>query len=140
MSNYIPKKIKRQVAERANFCCEYCLSQVSFSPDSFVIEHIIPTILNGTDELDNLAYSCQGCNNHKFTSIEAIDLVTGQQVSLFNPRIHKRENHFKWNDNFTIIIGLSATGRATIQKLQLNREGVVNLREILTAAGKHPPF
>jgi hypothetical protein len=31
------------------------------------------------------------------------------------------------------------TGRATIETLFLNREGVVNLRQLLYPIGKHPP-
>lgn len=44
-----------------------------------------------------------------------------------------------WSDDFTLIIGLTPTGRATIETLFLNREGVVNLRQLLYAIGKHPP-
>lgn len=43
-----------------------------------------------------------------------------------------------WSDDETLIIGLTPIGRATIVKLELNREGVVNLRELLHAIGKHP--
>ncbi len=39
----------------------------------------------------------------------------------------------------THVIGLSPTGRATVSKLQLNREPVVNFRRILIKAGEHPP-
>jgi len=38
-----------------------------------------------------------------------------------------------------LIIGLTPTGRATVEVLKLNREGLVNLRQVLYAAGKHPP-
>ena len=34
---------------------------------------------------------------------------------------------------------LTPIGRATVDKLQLNRPGVVNLRAILRDAGEHPP-
>jgi hypothetical protein len=33
----------------------------------------------------------------------------------------------------------SPTGRATVEKLQVNREGVVNLRRVPREAGEHPP-
>ncbi len=38
------------------------------------------------------------------------------------------------------MVGLTSIGRATIEKLQLNREGVVNLRYALRSIGKHPPI
>jgi len=44
-----------------------------------------------------------------------------------------------WNEDFTLIIGLTPTGRATVETLQLNREGLVNLRRLLYAMGEHPP-
>jgi 5-methylcytosine-specific restriction endonuclease McrA len=53
---------KKKVAERADFLCEYCFSPRRFSPDSFSIEHIQPKSKSGSDDLDNLALACQGCN------------------------------------------------------------------------------
>lgn len=37
------------------------------------------------------------------------------------------------------IIGLTPTGRATVEALRLNRPEVVNLRRLLFAHGEHPP-
>ena len=132
-------KQKWAVAQRANGCCEYCYSQTRFSPDPFSIEHIIPRVAGGTDDMSNLALSCQGCNNRKYISVDALDLVSGERVPLFNPRRQKWIDHFAWSDDFTLILGLTPTGRATVEKLQLNREGVVNLRRILRTIDVHPP-
>ena len=135
----ISARQKRTVARRANNCCEYCWSQLKFSPDSFSVEHIIPRSAGGPHILDNLAFSCQGCNNRKYTSTSAIDPATGETVPLFNPCQHEWMQHFAWNKDYSLLVGLSPTGRATIDKLQLNREGVVNLRILLSGVGKHPP-
>jgi hypothetical protein len=51
----------------------------------------------------------------------------------------ERRVSFAWNADFTLIIGLTPTGRATVETLQLNREGLVNLRRVLCAMGEHPP-
>ena len=131
---------KEAVFERAAGCCEYCLSQVKFSPDPFVVEHIVPRVSGGPSQLDNLAFSCQGCNNHKFTSTQARDPFTGQFAPLYHPRWHLWKDHFAWRDEFTRIVGLTPTGRATIERLQLNREGLVNLREALCLTHRHPPL
>jgi ribosomal protein L33 len=128
------------VTERAEDCCEYCYSQARFSADSFSIEHIIPRSKGGTDHLDNLALACQGCNNRKYSDIDAIDPVSGERVPLFHPRQHQWKDHFAWNDDFTLVIGLTPTGRATTEKLSLNRYGVVNLRRALRSIGAHPPI
>ena len=135
----ITEEQKRTVAERAKGCCEYCWSQAQFSPDSFSVEHITPRSRGGSSELSNLALSCQGCNNRKYTSVEAIDSVTGDTVPLYHPRQQSWHAHFTWNPDYTLILGLTPTGRATIGKLQLNRVGIINLRRVLRTFGEHPP-
>jgi len=130
---------KRLVVERANGCCEYCLSQLLYSPDPFSVEHIVPLSRGGSSDLDNLALACQGCNNRKYTSITGIDPVTGEHAPLFHPRQQQWADHFAWSDDFALVIGLTPTGRVTIEKLQLNRAGVVNLRQALFNASVHPP-
>lgn len=130
---------KAFVTRRAQGCCEYCLSQLHFSPDPFSVEHILPLAKGGNDELENLALSCQGCNNHKHTHTSAIDPITGQIAPLYHPRQDRWTEHFAWIDNCERLVGLTPTGRATIACLQLNRTGVVNLRHVLYQIGRHPP-
>ena len=134
------EKLKLQVKERAKNICEYCRSQAAFSSQPFAIEHIIPFIENGKTMLSNLAFACQGCNGHKYTHTTGRDPATRKEIPLFNPRTQKWIDHFTWNDDFTLIIGKTATGRATVDTLQLNREGCINLRRALFAFGKHPPI
>ena len=130
---------RRLVIARSKGCCEYCYSQVEFATQSFAIEHITPRHKGGETTLENLALSCQGCNNHKFTKVEALDPVTEQVVPLFHPRQQSWQQHFAWNEDYTMIIGLTPTGRATVNELQMNRSGLVNLRRALFASGNHPP-
>lgn len=130
---------KAQVVKRANGCCEYCQSQEVFSPASFSVEHITPRLDGGTLDLSNLALSCQGCNNHKYTSTTGIDPLTGNSVPLYHARQQTWPDHFAWNNDYTLMIGTTPTGRATIEKLQLNRVGCMNLRRSLHAIGEHPP-
>ena len=127
------------VQQRANGCCEYCLTRYDFSSETFEMEHIIALVLNGTNELSNLAFSCGGCNNRKGQKIFAIDPISGVMSPLYNPRIDKWSDHFAWRDDYTIIEGLSIMGRATVDQLKLNRLGVVNLRRALFLVGVHPP-
>ena len=135
----ISAQTKSVVATRARHCCEYCRCQAKFSPDSFSIEHIIPRARGGNDELENLALACQGCNGFKYTDVDAIDPITGVRVPLFHPRINLWQEHFAWSDDSTIVIGLTSIGRATIEKMKLNRDGVVNLRRALVVIDTHPP-
>lgn len=138
-SKYVPSKLRKLVAERANFICEYCRSQEKFSAESFAVEHIHPRKSGGKTVEENLAYSCLGCNSHKATKTNAFDPVSENTVNLFNPRSQNWNEHFTWNKDFTEIIGLTPTGRATIGALKLNRKGVKNLRWALFTVGKHPP-
>lgn len=131
---------RKIVAERANDCCEYCLSQSAFATESFSVEHIIPRVLGGQTELRNLALACQGCNGHKRAKIRGYDPVIKKEVPLYHPRTQEWHEHFRWNNDFTLIIGLTPTGRVTLETLKLNRQGLINLRQVLYAAGKHPPF
>lgn len=131
--------LKETVKTRANGCCEYCKSQERFSSTPFSKEHILPSSKGGSDELSNFALSCQGCNNHKYNHVAAIDPVTGRVAPLFNPRTQDWHQHFIWSVDCTSMIGITPTGRATIEKLKLNRPGLVNLRRELFKNKKHPP-
>jgi len=130
---------RRAVEERAKGQCEYCRSLRDYTPDDFSVEHILPRSRAGADALDNLAWSCQACNNRKHTATQAIDPQTGNMAALYHPRQHTWGEHFRWSDDWLTLIGQTPTGRATIARLDLNRYNVVNLREVLGPAGKHPP-
>lgn len=138
-SSKVPVRLKKQVTQRAQGCCEYCRNQLRFTNQSFSVEHIIPKALGGKTTLDNLALSCQSCNNHKYDKIQGKDPLTGEIVSLYHPRQHEWKHHFAWNDDCTLIVGLSPTGRATVITLQLNKSGLINLRRVLFSLGEHPP-
>jgi hypothetical protein len=130
---------KASVAQRARYCCEYCLSQVHYAPDPFAVDHIVPRALGGANDLSNLAYACLGCNGRKFTRTTATDPATGEIAPLYSPRLDRWHDHFAWSTDFTLMLGVTPTGRATIERLQLNRDGVVNLRHMLHGLHKHPP-
>jgi hypothetical protein len=64
---------------------------------------------------------------------------TGSSVSLFHPHQNSWLEHFSWSEDKTRLLAKSATARATIAKLQLNRFALVELRELWVAFGKFPP-
>lgn len=136
----VTKKQRQYVIERAQGCCEYCLSQAQFATQSFSVEHIIPLDAGGDNKAANLALSCQGCNAHKHTKQLALDPLEGEFVPLYHPRQHQWRDHFGWNPDYTTIIGLTPIGRATVVALKMNRPSLVNLRRALYAFGEHPPL
>jgi HNH endonuclease len=130
---------RRFITQRAQSCCEYCKVFEDYSPDIFTIDHIIALSLGGLDDFSNLALACHGCNKHKRDKIQALDPVSNQVVSLFHPRLDIWEDHFQWTNRFLNIEGISMTGRATVELLELNRQGLLNLRSALLLVGVHPP-
>lgn len=132
-------EIRKLVKERAQHLCEYCLALAHFSFHPFSIDHIVPLSQKGTDDPENLALSCQHCNNCKYSKSSFTDPLTGKIAPLFHPRKDTWVKHFVWNENATIIIGISPVGRATVACLKMNRQEAVNLREALRQFGVHPP-
>lgn len=133
------KSVREKVEKRANKLCEYCLCPLEFSSNPFSIEHILPISKGGSNNLENLALACQGCNNYKSTKIESFDSISQTIAKFYNPRKDVWNEHFVWNEDFTEIVGLTAKGRVTVKTLKLNRQRVINLRKILVRVGEHPP-
>ncbi len=69
----------------------------------------------------------------------ALDPGTDTIALLYNPRQDRWEEHFEWSEDFLTIIGLTPSGRATVDLLRVNRAEVVNLRRVLHMVGEHPP-
>lgn len=131
---------REQISQRAHECCEYCQSLAAFATQSFTIEHTHPLVKGGTNSLDNLALAYPGCNAYKGDKTEGLNPFDNTFVPLFNPRTQRWTDHFIWSDDYTLLFGLTPTGRATIDTLRMNRTGLVNLREALFLRGKHPPL
>ncbi len=136
-SKRLSRALRRRVADRARWRCEYCLSPAAFSTQPFEVDHIIPLSKGGRTAADNLALSC-GCNSYKGNRTHARDLRTSRAVPLFNPRRQRWTRHFAWSQDFLLIRGRPATGRATVEALQLNRLELLNLRRMLRLVGEHP--
>jgi len=135
---YISAELRRLVTQRAGNRCEYCRALAAYSSDTFTFDHIKPRSLGGLTAADNLALACFSCNQHKATRIAAFDPATGLSAPLFHPRQQNWDEHFTWDDTFTLMQGMTPTGRATIAALHLNRLGLVNLRRLLYQFGEHP--
>lgn len=69
----------------------------------------------------------------------AHDSLTGQIVSLFNPRKQQWKRHFQWSEDGARIIGRTRIGRATVIALHLNDPIALEVRRNWVAAGWHPP-
>ena len=96
-------------------------------------------MLGGLTEEENLWLACADCNSFKGDLIAAPDPFTDVLVALFNPRQQVWQEHFAWTEDGTFIIGRTATGRATIEALKLNRPNLIKARKRWASGGWKPP-
>ncbi len=94
--------------------------------------------------MDNLALACHRCNERRYNFMTGIDPQTQTEVSLLNPREQHWSTHFIWTANGLKILGLTAIGRATCQRLDLNDEWhdaqfIQKSRQLWVQGGWHPP-
>lgn len=135
----LASELRRQVAARAGFRCEYCRTSQRVIGMPLVLDHILPRVAGGSDDLENLCAACYRCNEYKGAKAHAVDPQTGELAPLFNPRTRYWSDHFEWANGGTHIVGLTPTGRATVIALRLNNDYVVEARTAWIARSWHPP-
>jgi len=126
----------RAVRRRAGNRCEYCRMPQAFYPAPYEIDHVIARQQEGATALGNLALACLHCNSHKGPNIAGIDPVTRRLTRLFDPRRHKWERHFRWEQDR--LVGRTPIGRTTIRVLAMNGPYLVRLRRELMEEGLFP--
>lgn len=130
------KDVRQIVRKRAEERCEYChLPQSAAAFFAFHIEHVIAKQHGGDDALENLALACPDCNAFKGPNLTSIDPETNSLVSLFHPRMHSWEEHFRLNG--AVIVGRTPIGRATIRLLAMNEERRLEMRKELLGYGEY---
>ena len=137
MSRYLNRKTRDTIAKRARFRCEYCLLHEDDAYLSFQIDHIISLKHGGSNELNNLAYSCVVCNRMKGTDIGSVLLPEEEFIRLYNPRTDS------WKEHLQVIgpriIPISDIGKVTTKILMLNDDLRISEREALISVGRYPP-
>ena len=133
-TTHIPGALRRQVRDRAEDRCEYCLIPESMTWAAHTIDHILAEKHGGPTEVDNLALACAPCNARKGSDLSSVDDETGLVTPLFHPR---RDN---WSDHFQLVGGriepLTSTGRVTTRLLHFNDPIRIQEGELLVAIGK----
>ena len=133
----IPVSLRRLVIQRADNRCEYCgISQIG-QVATFHIDHIVPVVAGGETTAENLALACVSCSLRKGARQQLEDLETGEVVPIFHPRQQLWKEHFTWSN--VQVVGLTATGRAMVQALNLNRATMLAIRAEEELLGRHPP-
>lgn len=119
--------LRQFVESRARQRCEYCRMHQSLQGASFHVEHIVPLSLGGTDDVDNLAWACPGCNLKKSNRVTTVDPATDMEVRLFHPRRDRWEEHLTWQGY--LLVGLTPMGRALIAAFDLNHTRRYRIRQ-----------
>ena len=135
---YISKLVRDLVTRRAKGRCEYCQTAQAIVIE-MVIDHVVPETAGGQTVIDNLCLACVSCNTYKRDFQEGIDPTTGQTAALYHPRTMSWSEHFDWDADGTQLLGLTPMGRATINRLRMNREALIQARKRWVEAGWHPP-
>lgn len=136
MSRKIPDTLRKTVAERANFRCEYCRRMEGDSFIKFQIDHIISRKHRGQTIEENLAFSCPICNGNKGSNIGTVLSDKTTFVRLFNPRTDNWFDHFEVSEG--VIVSKTDIGEATALVLEFNTVNRILERLDLVKAGLFP--
>jgi HNH endonuclease len=139
MASDISDSLRALVRDRARGRCEYCQTSEELSGIRCQADHILPRSRQGVSTASNLCLACSACNGHKHARTHAVDPDSDEEVSLFDPRQQKWHDHFAWNEDGTTIMGITATGRATVVALQMNDPLIAGARSLWVGIGVHPP-
>ncbi len=133
MSRKIPDDLRRNVAGRAAFCCEYCRLPEKAAFFSFQVDHIISVRHDGKTDLDNLAFACPICNRKKGTDLGTLVGDPPQLIRFFNPRLDKWEEQFFFEISGEIL-SKTDIGKATLKFFDFNYpDAVIERRKLLLA-------
>jgi HNH endonuclease len=133
MSRYVSETMRKEVAERAKYTCEYCRLREIDAFIKFQIEHIISLKHGGLTTLENLAYACPICNTNKGSDLATI-LENGRITRIYHPRKDNWYKHFEIHEGGEIVAKTNV-GAASIKLLDLNNINRIIERLALIEAG-----
>jgi 5-methylcytosine-specific restriction endonuclease McrA len=136
----VSRSLRERVARAAGYVCGYCRTPEAIAGFRLNIEHIVPEARGGQTVEENLWLSCHACNEFKAARLQVSDPVTHKRVRLWNPRRQRWHDHFSWSRDGTQIVGLTPSGRATVEALRLNRPELVAARSLWAQVGWWPPL
>lgn len=132
----IPSSLKKKVAQRAGFRCEYCLLSESVSFYNFHADHVKSAKHGGLTAFENLAYCCPDCNYFKGSDVATYGENDAYFVRFFNPRKDNWEDHFELNQG--AITGKTEIGIATEHIFKFNEPDRLIFRQQLFGLSLYP--
>lgn len=123
----ISVELRNQIREKYKFACGYCgISEVDVGSE-LEIDHFHPTGKGGTDEPQNLVYSCTTCNRFKSNYWPPDN--TPQTFHLLHPIVDDLTTHIQETADGRIN-GLTQRGWFHIRWLHLNRPQLIAARQL----------
>jgi hypothetical protein len=119
----ITAEIRLFVRRRANFACEYCGVSETDTGSELTVDHFQPQTKGGSDEVENLLYCCQRCNQYKADYWPQDSTAP----NLWNPRRDPLDMHLMQLTEGTLY-PLTSIGDFTVRRLRLNRPPLVAYR------------
>jgi hypothetical protein len=133
----VERALEKLVWQRASGRCEYCQVSQTDLDLPFEVDHIVAEHHHGQTRASNLCLACFAYNRHKGPNVAGVDPETRRIAPLFNPRRNNWSRHFRWDG--PLLMGLTPTGRATVEALKINLRYRVDLRQSLIEDGVFPP-
>jgi hypothetical protein len=133
MRSGIQDTLRKEVAKRAGFRCEYCCLPEPYALYPFEVDHIIAVKHGGNTLSENLAYCCIRCNRAKGSDLTSVLPGSDIIVPLFNPRKDTWSEHFYISEGR--ILGKTPVGAVTAQLLQFNTPERIIGRILLLETG-----
>ena len=129
--------LRRSVIQRAQSRCEYCQLSQEGQEATFHIDHVTPIANGGQTVAENLALACVSYSLRKAAHQVAIGPETSTDAPIYDPKGNGWQEHVRWKG--VHILGLTPTGRATIEALDMNRPLILSIRYEETLLSRHPP-
>lgn len=109
--------------------CSYCrlpFGRNTLGSRGFEVDHIKPQSLYPklASVVTNLAWACVRCNGKKSDHVDGFDPETRKFLPLFHPKKERWEQHFSGRSDGKVH-GVTSTGRATGERLELNTEPIL---------------
>lgn len=98
MREPIPKEVRDEVFEKCSGHCAYCGEELQ---KSWHMDHVIPVVYGGPDDIINLMPSCSKCNNYKNAwSLEEFRRQLQMQVT----RARKYSMNFRMAERYKQVV------------------------------------
>lgn len=110
---------RQAVRRRFNFRCGYCGVTEVEAGAALTVDHFQPRSRGGTDDADNLVYSCHACNEFKGDHWDP-----ESEARVLHPLFDPLPEHVTERSD-GVLEALTPTGAFHIRQLSLNREALI---------------